>query len=263
MYDGSFKKGANKEQLPEFPLTKKQLETMPVSMMVDPCEGQMHGVALPERLSTAEGRYEAAMEVVSVVQKTSRGEFPAEFMTKWHPAGREIKKIPEALAYAGFQDSDPQQLAIAVHMDLPWDFPSIMLRWLMSGQTPLKRLPHDHSVFQSSMIHPMEDMLDHIKLHMKKGFDVKYFHGIARPEEALEYNCTIYPEGSPTHPSFVAGHACAASCVYVLMKKFDLDDDIKAALEDAAYVWAMSRSLAGVHYPEDNVEGLKLGKLFK
>lgn len=106
-----------------------------------------------------------------------------------------------------------------------------------------------------------------------------------------------YPEGSPTHPSYPAGHATAAGACGTILKAFfnesvafqDLDypavngSTIVEANQDGtalqaytqadaadvtvgtelnklSFQHATSRSFAGVHYRSDNFEGLLLGE---
>lgn len=92
-----------------------------------------------------------------------------------------------------------------------------------------------------------------------------------------------YPEGSPTHPSYPAGHAVVAgACVTVLKAFFDNNFVIKnpkqvnhdgSALEDyngkltvagelnkLANNVAIGRNIAGVHYRSDGDFGLLLGE---
>jgi hypothetical protein len=93
-----------------------------------------------------------------------------------------------------------------------------------------------------------------------------------------------YPEGSPTHPSYPAGHAVVAgACVSVLKAFFDEDFVIQepvisspdglsllplesqeltvgGELTKLASNMAFGRNAAGVHFRSDGVEGLKLGE---
>jgi hypothetical protein len=103
---------------------------------------------------------------------------------------------------------------------------------------------------------------------------------------------TIYPEGSPTHPSTVAGHAAVAgACVTVLkamlkthdnegnlldwpMQHMIASDDgeslenitahttIVDELDKLAYNVARGRDFAGVHYCVDGSKGIKLGEIY-
>jgi hypothetical protein len=93
-----------------------------------------------------------------------------------------------------------------------------------------------------------------------------------------------YPEGSPTHPSYPAGHAAVAgACVTALKAFFDERREIpnpvvagpdgttlvpwKGApltvgdeLDKLAANVALGRDTAGVHYRSDGIEGLRLGE---
>lgn len=113
--------------------------------------------------------------------------------------------------------------------------------------------------------------------------------GSAALEEVRSRNGTgllpqAYPEGSPTHPSFPAGHAViAGACVTALKACFDetheIPDPVVArpdGLELEAYEGppltiggeldklasniAHGRDFAGVHFRSDSNEGLKLGE---
>jgi hypothetical protein len=95
---------------------------------------------------------------------------------------------------------------------------------------------------------------------------------------------SAYPEGSPTHPSYPAGHAAiAGACATALKAFFDesfvLPDPVVAGADGTSLVpWkgasltvggelnklaaniAIGRDAAGVHYRSDGIEGLKLGE---
>ncbi len=94
-----------------------------------------------------------------------------------------------------------------------------------------------------------------------------------------------YPEGSPTHPAYPAGHACVAgACVTMLKAFFDNDlaipDPVVASVDGQNLVpyagdtltiggelnklaanISIGRDLAGVHYRTDGIEGLLIGEL--
>jgi membrane-associated phospholipid phosphatase len=93
-----------------------------------------------------------------------------------------------------------------------------------------------------------------------------------------------YPEGSPAHPAYPAGHAAiAGACATVLKAFFQEDFKISAPVEASAdgatlLVYtassltvggeldklasnlAIGRDTAGVHYRSDGIEGLRLGE---
>lgn len=94
-----------------------------------------------------------------------------------------------------------------------------------------------------------------------------------------------YPEGSPAHPSYPAGHACmAGACVTVLKAFFDEDQiienpvipdssgetlrnyygqdlTIRGELNKLANNISLGRDWAGVHYRSDGIDGLDVGEL--
>ena len=93
-----------------------------------------------------------------------------------------------------------------------------------------------------------------------------------------------YPEGSPTHPAYPAGHAAiAGACVTVLKaffnESFVISNPLVASpdelsltrykgsnltvggeLNKLAANIALARNTAGVHWRSDGIEGLKLGE---
>ncbi|WP_105614774.1 vanadium-dependent haloperoxidase [Vallitalea okinawensis] len=93
-----------------------------------------------------------------------------------------------------------------------------------------------------------------------------------------------YPEGSPTHPAYPAGHACVAGACATMLKAFFNEDfvipdpvvaspdglsllpysgqdlTIGGELNKMASNIAIGRDLAGVHWRSDSSEGLTLGE---
>ncbi len=93
-----------------------------------------------------------------------------------------------------------------------------------------------------------------------------------------------YPEGSPTHPAYPAGHACIAGAGVTMMKAFFNEDYIiphpvvasADGLELLPYTGtpltilgelnklgsnlSLGRDTAGVHWRSDGIEGLKIGE---
>jgi hypothetical protein len=108
------------------------------------------------------------------------------------------------------------------------------------------------------------------------------------PKIFTKYNSNLlpqaFPEGSPTHPSYGAGHATVAgACVTILKAWFDENDTIKnpkrptadgTSIEDASGLSlkvgdelnkvaaniAIGRNWAGVHYRSDYTESIVLGE---
>lgn len=93
-----------------------------------------------------------------------------------------------------------------------------------------------------------------------------------------------YPEGSPTHPSYPAGHGCVAGACVTMLKalfngSFVIPDPVVAAnqgrqlvsysgdtltvageLNKLASNIALGRDAAGVHYRQDGIQGIRLGE---
>lgn len=72
---------------------------------------------------------------------------------------------------------------------------------------------------------------------------------------------TTYPEGCPGHPSYNAMHSAAAGAGALALKvMMDLNEDDMNMINLTARNMAYFRTVAGVHYPQDNAVGLWLGE---
>ena len=71
---------------------------------------------------------------------------------------------------------------------------------------------------------------------------------------------TAYTEGSPRHPSWPAMHSAASQTSFWMSVVLDMTPDqlCQARLVDWGVAYA--RTVAGVHYPDDNIDGLNLGQ---
>ena len=78
-----------------------------------------------------------------------------------------------------------------------------------------------------------------------------------------------YPEGSPTHPSYPAGHALVAGASVTVLKAFFYEDyvipgsnglTIGGELNKLASNIALGRNMAGVHWRADGDDGLRAGE---
>lgn len=131
-----------------------------------------------------------------------------------------------------------------------------------------------------------------ILMGLKQAFAVKWDRMVARPQETIAAaiadplgapdmflkaiepyvdmaavaadprKFTVYPEGCPPHPSYVAGHGALAGVVYALLYvKYGLGGQSAAhdELGQTLLSFAHCRSLAGVHYFQDNSRGFKVG----
>jgi membrane-associated phospholipid phosphatase len=71
---------------------------------------------------------------------------------------------------------------------------------------------------------------------------------------------TAYDEGCPTHPSWPAMHSAASSASFWLAVALDLSEDQYCEALRVDYAVSYARTVAGVHYPTDNIAGLNLGQ---
>jgi len=71
---------------------------------------------------------------------------------------------------------------------------------------------------------------------------------------------TAYPEGSPAHPSWPAMHSAGSSLSLWLPVVCDLTDEQWHQAKLIDYAVAYGRTVAGVHYHEDNIAGLNMGQ---
>ncbi|WP_349409891.1 vanadium-dependent haloperoxidase [Pseudalkalibacillus sp. SCS-8] len=84
----------------------------------------------------------------------------------------------------------------------------------------------------------------------------KYLWDVARP---VQYDIEMLPIlCSPRFPTYPSGHAAVSGCVEVILSYFFPGEAVR--LRELAEENAMSRLYAGVHFPIDNDEGLKLGR---
>ena len=119
-------------------------------------------------------------------------------------------------------------------------------------------------------------------------FGVKWFAGRARPEEvayaiktgviprnhvptkiltaldAMTFDSatafTAYTEGSPKHPSWPAMHSAASAGSMWMAIVMNLSPAQWCETKALDYGVAYARTVAGVHFPTDNIAGLNLGQ---
>lgn len=84
----------------------------------------------------------------------------------------------------------------------------------------------------------------------------KYLWDIARPNQ-LDQNLTTFLS-TPKHPSYPSGHSVTAGCIQVVLSYFFESE--ANHLKELSEECASSRLYAGVHFPIDNNEGLRLGR---
>jgi hypothetical protein len=71
---------------------------------------------------------------------------------------------------------------------------------------------------------------------------------------------TAYPEGSPMHPSWPAMHSAASSASLWLALVLNLTKEQYCEVRKVDYAISYARTVAGVHFPSDNISGLNLGQ---
>lgn len=71
---------------------------------------------------------------------------------------------------------------------------------------------------------------------------------------------TQYSEGSPLHPSWPAMHSAASSASLWLAVVADLTEEQYCQVLRTDFAVAYARTVAGVHYPNDNIAGLNMGQ---
>lgn len=262
-----FTKGGSPNDL-VFPLTETHYASLEKCRLVNPKVGDNHGYKIPDDFDIVA----STNEIVQVRLEVEKGQFPQWFMDKYYPFKSEFGnyEFPEEIAaIEGLSKDNPQGLADVVHMDSPTDMPKAALKWLTHpdyGQNQnVKNWKDRYINFLETIPDVEEQIADGVKRALIKAFEMKYFFGLARPEEVWsQLNgldgklLTAYPEGCPNHPSFPAGHASAAAggLVYLIREFPKLTDYQLKRVLDMGYSWAMFRSFAGVHHAIDNIVGL-------
>lgn len=265
--DIKFIKGASPNEL-VFPFTETHYASLKKCRLVNPKVGNNHGYKIPDDFDIVA----STNEIVQVRLEVEKGQFPQWFMDKYYPFKAEFGsyEFPEEIAsIEGLAKDNPQGLANVVHMDSPTDMPKAALKWLTHpdyGQNQnVKNWKDSYINFLETIPDVEEQVTDGVKRSLIKAFEMKYFFGLARPEEVWsDLNgldgklLTAYTEGCPNHPSFPAGHASAAAggLVYLIREFPNLTDYQLKRVLDMGYSWAMFRSLAGVHHAIDNIAGL-------
>lgn len=87
-------------------------------------------------------------------------------------------------------------------------------------------------------------------------WDLKYRWNVARPDQYDQKMKTLLC--TPRFPTYPSGHATMSGCTQVVLSYFFPKEANK--LKKIADDDAVSRLYAGVHFPSDNDEGLKLGR---
>lgn len=257
-----------------YPFTKQTLKDLEPCRLVNPKEGKSYGYSIPKDFDIEK----STIEIINVRDKVNRGKFPHEFMQCYYPFKDlfGLYEFPKDIFdIENLRIQRPKGLANVVHMDSPNDMPKMVLKWLTHPAYQQNQNVKEWTPDYINFLETIPDMEAKIAISVKesldKAFEMKYFFGVARPEEVaeallkVEKNMTAYPEGSPNHPSFPAGHASAAAGgVVPIIDNFpSLYSFQLRRILDTAYSWAMFRSFAGVHHAYDNILGLMANGLDK
>jgi len=268
----NFNKGMGENSC-TFPITKEQIDNLKPCRIVNIKEGNNHGIKIPDDFDIIKSTY----EIIDVRFDVGNDNFPYWFMDKYYPFEGDYEFPSEVLSIEGLCESNPKDLANIVRMDSPTDMPKAVLKWLThpdyNQKVNVKKWTANYVNFLETIPDVEEQISDGVKRALHKTFEVKYFYGLARPEEVWKEitgfehteNITAYPEGCPSHPTFPAGHSgAAAGGVVPIIKELDKlsPKQLKIVL-DTAYSWSMFRSLAAVHFSDDNIAGLIIGGLGK
>lgn len=262
-----FKKGSKPNE-PSYPFSKATINNLKKCRLVNPKVGKRHDFCVPADFNIVE----STNEIVQVRLEVEKNQFPMWFMQKYYPFKSEFGKyeFPEEIAsIEGLSADNPKGLADVVHMDSPSDMPRAVLKWLThpyyKQEQNVKNWTDKYINFLETIPDVEEQIADGVKKALIKAFEMKYFFGVARPEEVWSSLnnldgklLTAYPEGCPNHPSYPAGHASAAAggLVYLIKEFPNLTDYQLKRILDMGYSWAMFRSFAGVHHAIDNIAGL-------
>jgi len=188
---------------------------------------------------------------------------------------------------------DVHQVAEAVHDEYPGSLQVDLITWLWQQGVELdyEVMPYRcQSDFLRFIIGPADLNTWAIRTVAPLNFHAKWTAGRPRPEEVAwmiandelttaDHNVpaslvtkiksmnlnsaaefTAYPEGSPRHPSWPAMHSAASSASFWLDIVYDLTPAQLCEARRVDYAVAYARTVAGVHYPTDNIAGLNLGQ---
>jgi hypothetical protein len=128
---------------------------------------------------------------------------------------------------------------------------SFAIKWHVGRIRPEEAAYKIHTGEMNAASGVPQDIIDSVKRLKFKDND----NGGDKPEAF-----TAYPEGCPPHPSWPAMHSAGSTLSLWMAVICDMTDEqlLQAKLTDHAV--AYSRSVAGVHYYDDNLAGLNLGQ---
>ena len=171
--------------------------------------------------------------------------------------------------------STGRDLGSAVHKDWPFQFFARAALCCMAegvGRNPNRIM--DTAGKASFIDDGAEELFEMMavlhRLVLRIAWAEKWEKRVARPERLAasqgDYLPMLYPEGSPVHPSFPAGHSVCAGAMITFLKAWFQNADLGDGMTVHGQLNVLSanvsdgRSWAGVHNPADNLWGQKLGE---
>lgn len=239
---------------------------------ISPKIGKQHGVPAPTKPNNV-GFKEMVDEFLMVRDYVERDKWPANYLKQHYPEDVfpthpdvPTGEVPEPIRDANVNEINPKGAAQLVRMDAANDLGNFIFDYLVREGVPFRYSDRlERNDFHKGRILFNQMLWNEIEPATKKFFEVKYFYGSARPEEFLGVpGCVLtnYTEGCPRHPSYVAGHGTLAGVTLRVIERFFVLANFllqKVISAVSCYHFAQYRTLAGVHWTEDNIEGLIFG----
>jgi len=225
--------------------------------MVNPVDGNHHGVPKPFCIDSDEYREEAEA-LVRVAMDVERGIWPA-----WYLEYCDVDPVlsPILEAAGGLTMESPQDCANAVRMDQPAELWNALAMY--AADEGIRVRPELKGIrFLETFVDPLHMFGPLVSERMHKAFEVKYYYGLARPEEYFEApNFAHYEEGCPNHPAYIAGHGTVGGCAYACFKDSYPNARSKhlEAVETATKQFSHFRDFARVHTRQDSAMGWRFG----
>lgn len=193
---------------------------------------------------------------------------------------------------ARWQNANLNEVAEFVHDELPGSLQSDLLSDILKGIHGAVRLDLNIIPYRSNAMFLRKDFLFAfmngwaMSVVGPHNFAAKWHVGRARPEEVIwlirkgkiqgvpndiqrdirqmnlrsAADFTAYEEGCPKHPSWPAMHAATASTSFWMSIVMNLNDEQLCELRKTDYAISYARTIAGVHYTDDNIAGLNLAQ---
>eukprot|EP00549_Striatella_unipunctata_P022566 CAMPEP_0118700996 /NCGR_PEP_ID=MMETSP0800-20121206/16954_1 /TAXON_ID=210618 ORGANISM="Striatella unipunctata, Strain CCMP2910" /NCGR_SAMPLE_ID=MMETSP0800 /ASSEMBLY_ACC=CAM_ASM_000638 /LENGTH=568 /DNA_ID=CAMNT_0006601765 /DNA_START=65 /DNA_END=1771 /DNA_ORIENTATION=- len=92
------------------------------------------------------------------------------------------------------------------------------------------------------------------------GVPIDIIDDIKQFELSKATDFTGYAEGCPPHPSWPAMHSAASSSSFLLSVILELTEEQSCQVKLVDYGVSFARTVAGVHYRSDNIDGLNMGQ---